>query len=109
MVGTEYISLNFGLPDLVLSKIGNQKIINTPSGIILPCIAHIRPPGVFHFVRVQISEGINKPQIQKPCKPSTLLVGKPRIVAVSLRVLKVNVACRNVQVTANDDRFSFWG
>jgi branched-chain amino acid transport system permease protein len=78
--------------------------VGLPIGYDLPI-----PPLVLVFVGALVAAGfawlISYPQLRVQGFP--FLIGKPCIVTVGFRILKVNFACRNVKVTANDDRFSF--
>lgn len=105
MIRTHDICMDISGFNLILYKIGCQNIIQTPSGIILTCIKTIRPPGIFNFIRMHISERIRKTRIQKFCELATLFRCKAGILHIGLRILYIHRCCGNIKITADNNRF----
>lgn len=95
--------------DLVRCPIGHQEVIDAPPGIPCPGVAHVAPPGIFYFIRMQISVGIDEAAAQQLLKGFPLLIGEAGASPVCLGILQIYLACGHVQVAADDDRFSFCG
>ena len=93
------VNSEFEVLDAFLSKL---------PGILLPRMEHIRPPRIsIRHIRVKISECIYKTAVKKLCHLSPLLIGKARILAVALRVLKVNLLVGHIQIPAEYHRLVF--
>ena len=61
MVAARDLAPDVGAFDLVLQPVGDDKIVDAPSGVVLPGIEAIAPPGVCAgLIRIEIPEGIRK-------------------------------------------------
>lgn len=107
MVAAHNVAMYFRIYDLILCAVIDQEIVDPPPRIFLPGMETVAPPGIGPlFVRVQVSERISKASGQKLLKLPPLFVGESCIFVVGLGVLQVDLARCNVQVPADNDRFS---
>lgn len=52
VVGAEDLGVDLGGCDLVLEGVGDEEIVQPPSDVLLAGVEAVRPPGIFHLVRV---------------------------------------------------------
>ncbi len=52
VVGAEDLGVDLGGCDLVPEGVGDEEIVQPPSDVLLAGVEAIRPPGIFHLVRV---------------------------------------------------------
>lgn len=52
VVGAEDLGVDLGGCDLVPEGVGDEKIVQPPTDILLAGVESVRPPGIFHLVRV---------------------------------------------------------
>ena len=52
VVGAEDLGVDLGGCDLVPEGVGDEKIVQPPPDILLTGVEAVRPPGIFHLVRV---------------------------------------------------------
>ena len=52
VVGAEDLGVDLGGCDLVFEGVGDEEIVQPPSDILLAGVEAVRPPGIFHLVRV---------------------------------------------------------
>lgn len=52
VVGTEDLGVDLGGCDLVPEGVGDEEIVQPPPDILLAGVEAVRPPGIFHLVRV---------------------------------------------------------
>lgn len=109
MVRTIDVIVNLCRLDFISSEVRHKEVINTPTDISFPCVHPIRPPRIFLFVWMKVSEGINKAGIKKFAKLAPFLIRKARIEMIPVRIGKVYVTERNVQIPTDYDGLSFWG
>ena len=76
------LMIDWRLFDLSAEPVGDQKIVDPPSGVVLPRLVHVAPPGIAAGgVGMEIAEGIGKAGLQKSGEALALLVGEalPRL------------------------------
>lgn len=92
--------MNFGIRNFVFGGIGNHKVVYAPSGIVLPCLGTVGPPGIgAGYVRIFITEGVGKTGIQQFRKFAALFVRKARVPYVGLGIFQVNFLMCHIYVT----------
>ncbi len=52
VVGAEDLGVDLGGCDLVPEGVGDEEIVQPPSDVLLAGVEAVRPPGIFHLVRV---------------------------------------------------------
>lgn len=52
VVGAEDLGVDLGGCDLVFEGVGDEEIVQPPSDVLLAGVEAVRPPGIFHLVRV---------------------------------------------------------
>ena len=52
VVGAEDLGVDLGGCDLVPEGVGDEEIVQPPTDVLLAGVEAIRPPGIFHLVRV---------------------------------------------------------
>ena len=80
--------------------VGNDKIVDAPTDVLLSCLHHIAPPGIFDLIRIEGTEGIGKARGEQLGKFCALLIGKSRAVVIGFGVLEVNLLVSDIQVAA---------
>lgn len=103
MIGTEYVSMNFGRPDTLSREIGYEEVVQTPTDIPSPCPRAIAPPAILCFIRVQVAERVGIPCLQQGGELATFLVGKSGVASIGIRVTQIKRGCCNIKVATNYD------
>lgn len=101
MIGTEYVSMNFGRPDTLSREIGHEEVIQTPADIPSPCPSAIAPPAILSLIGVQVTERVGIPCLQQGGELAALLVGKSGVASIGIRVPQIQRGCCNIKVTTN--------
>ena len=104
MVAAENLIVNLRTPQLIRNSVRHHKIINTPTRILLTRLKAVAPPAVLNLLRMQITEAVRKTRSLQLTELSTLLIRKACILAVSLRILQINLLSRHIQITADNNR-----
>ena len=52
VVGAKDLGVDLGGADLVFEAVGDEEIVQTPADVLLAGVEAVRPPGIFHLVRV---------------------------------------------------------
>ena len=52
VVGAEDLGVDLGGCDLVFEGVGDEEVVQPPSDVLLAGVEAVRPPGIFHLVRV---------------------------------------------------------
>ena len=52
VVGAEDLGVDLGGCDLVFEGVGDEEIVQPPTDVLLAGVEAVRPPGIFHLVRV---------------------------------------------------------
>ena len=52
VVGAEDLGVDLGGCDLVFEGVGDEKVVQPPTDVLLAGVEAVRPPGIFHLVRV---------------------------------------------------------
>ena len=101
MITSVHIWKNIRRLDLVSDAVGDEKIVNPPTHILLSCPSHIGPPRVgIALIGMQIPEGIREARRQQFIEFPALLIGKASISDICLGILEVDLIVCNVQVAA---------
>lgn len=103
MVAAEDFCVNLSVRELVAQAVGEQKIVDTPSGIFLSCPEAVRPPRVSYLFGIKRAETIHESIFQKLCHLGSFLVSETGILAICLWILEVYLLMGYVQVAANDN------
>lgn len=109
MIRAKYLVMNVSNLNFVRRKIGHEEIVNSPSDISFACIHAVRPPRVFLFVGVKVSERIDKPRIKQLPKLLSFFVGEAGVKMVSVWVCKVDGHICDIQIPTYYYGFSFFG
>ena len=92
-----------GFEDAVLQAVRYQEVVDSPAGIVLPCVEHIAPPGVgTGLIRVQVAEGIGESIVQQTAESGSLLIREAGITTVGGWVLQVDFLMGYVQIAADN-------
>ena len=87
----------------------NQKVIQPPTLVELTAVAPIWKVSELHFLRVKVSERINKLVIdQKIIEALFLLWGESRHFFTSIRIENIFDSIRYIQVATANDMFSLF-
>ena len=103
MVAAVDFCVNLCVRELVAQAVGEQKIVDTPSGIFLSCPEAVRPPRVSYLFGIKRAETIHESIFQKLCHLGSFLVGETGILTICLWILEVYLLMSYVQVAANDN------
>ena len=106
MVRTRYVVKNLSREDVLPKAFAYQKIVDTPACIPEAGTSTIRPPAIFHLVRVLKAPSVDESRAEKLREFRTFLVGKSRIEMVRRRILEVYLLVSHIHVAAHHDRFS---
>ena len=105
MVRTEDFGVNRCCCDFISDPVGYQKIVDSPSCVVLTGIEAVTPPAVCSgYIGVSEPESIREACFQQLSEAFTLLVRETRIAAVAGGVLQIDLVVRHIQVTTGDDR-----
>ena len=96
-----------GVSDALRLNAIYKKIINSPSGVALPCLEPVRPPGILLFVGVQMAVCVDETRIKELLELFPLLRRVPGAALIRFRILQIQRRRRDVEIAADDDRFSF--
>ena len=106
VIRTEDIGMDCCLFQFLIQAFRCDKIVNTPSGVLLARLKPVRPPGIDAFrIRIEKAERISEAGTKKFRHLGAFLIRETGILAVRLRILEVNLFVCNVQVAAEDDGF----
>ena len=87
VIRTENFGADRSFPDGAGQPVGNQKIVNTPSGVFLPGAEAVGPPAVCTgHVGIQQTEAIGKAGLQQGGKSVPFLIGKARVSPIGTRI-----------------------
>src|SRR5512133_1108030 len=89
-------------------RLGDEKIINSPTNAALPGVADICPPRVLNTVWIEMTVDIHKAMIEELLHPGTLLGQKTGCLLVRFWIPEVNWHMGRVKVPG-DDHISFVG
>lgn len=101
VVGAEDLGVDLGGCDLVPEGVGDEEVVQPPTDVLLAGVESVRPPGIFHLVRVLEPPGVSETRVQKPGELAALLIGEPGVAAVRVRILDVYLIVGHVHVTAD--------
>ena len=65
----------------------------------------IRPPGIFHPIRIETAVGVCKTGLQQLRKPVSLLIGESGVCAIGFRIFQIYFFMGDIHVSADDNRF----
>lgn len=100
MVGAKNIGINGRFPNLVPKPVGNQKVIDPPSGVFLPGMEPVAPPAVCAgLFRVKEAEGVRKAAVYQSLEAAPLLIGKTGAAPVGARILQIDFTVRDISIT----------
>lgn len=105
MVRTRYVVKNLSRINVVLKAFAHQKIVDTPPCISKTRSSTIRPPAIFHLVRVLEAPSIYEARTEKLREFRALLVGKTCIEVIRRRILEVYLLVSHIHIAAHHDRF----
>ena len=106
MVAAHHIAVNLCGGNLVRDALGNQEVVDAPSGVVRTGVEHVAPPAVCAGrIRMQIAERIHKAGSKQLRHRGALLRGETGIILVCFRVLEVNLFVCDVQIATDDHRF----
>ena len=105
VVGALDVGVDEGVGEMGTETIGDDEIIDTPTGVLLTRLKTVRPPGIFDLLRIEVAESIRKTCIQQVRELRPLLISETRIMTIRLGILDVNLLMRHIQVTTKDHRF----
>lgn len=106
VVGTEYFGMDLSRSNLVFQGVRDEEIVQPPTYILLAGVEAVRPPGIFHLVRVLEPPGIRESGVQKNRELAALLIGEAGVAAVRVRVLDVYLIVGYVHITADHHPFA---
>ncbi len=106
MVGAENILENFRLGKFVFERFGNEPIIDSPADVSFPRFHSITPPRILFFcARERRAKRVDKSGGERFRKRISLFDRIARISLVRFRIRQVDWLTRDVQISANCDRF----
>ena len=106
MVAAKNIRVDLGVLQFRLQPVRGDKVVNTPTGILLSGVEHIAPPAVYAGgIRVKVAESIGKSAIQQGGHFASLFIGKTGVFVVGLWILQVDLPVGHIQVATEDHRF----
>ena len=105
VVGAKDIGMDLGIVETLAETVGDDEIIDAPAGILLTGLETIRPPGIFHLVRILEAEGVGKAIGQQLAELGSFLVGEARIMTIGFGIFDINLLMGHVQVATEDDGF----
>ena len=105
MVGAEDVGMDLRIVKTLAQTVGDDEVIDAPAGILLTGLEAVRPPGILHFIRIFLAEGVGKAVGQQMTELGALLVGKARIMTVGLGILDIDLLMGHIQVTTETDGF----
>ena len=105
MVRARYLVQNLSRINVVLKAFAHQEIVDTPACVPKAGTSTIRPPAIFHLVRVLEAPSVYESRAEKFRKFRTLLVGKSCIEVVRRRILEVYLLVSHIHIAAHHDRF----
>ena len=122
MVGTKYFLSNLALLNFVHQSGGHQEVVQSPAYIFgpgeffssFPPLRALRSPAAHHvgpkcvsilFVRLKVSEGVNKACLQQVSESVSFLLSEASILLVGFGVLQVNFVVCDIHVATDYDRF----
>src|SRR5205085_367151 len=105
MVGTGNVATDEGALEPRTQGRGNQDVIDAPSDVARPGIAHRAPPGVMPAALFKFAEGVEESCFDKGAEPGPFFEGKSVRALIGLGIGQVDFGVGHVQVAAKDDRF----
>ena len=110
--GTVVAALHIGQylspEDFIPQPVRDDKVVDTPSGVVLPGVEAVGPPGIGPLpVGVEEPEGVGKAGSQQGGHLLPLLVGEAGVAPVGFGVFQVDLLMGYVQVAAVDHRLGF--
>ena len=84
-----------------------EEIVDAPSGVRRTCAETVAPPGVFNFLRMQASEGIDKARLKKAVEEPSFFRQKARVLFIRLRILQIDRTVSDIDVSTDDDIAAF--
>ena len=88
MVAAHHIHQDRGGLYFFGNAVADQKIVDTPAGVLLPGLKPVRPPGInSRLIRIEIPPGIGKTGCQQLRELFSLLIRETGIIAVCLWIL----------------------
>ena len=94
-----------GGADEIFDPVRDNKIVNSPAGVVFSGIKTIAPPTVnAGCIRIQKAEGIGKAGSQQFAKTVPFFIGETGTAPVGGRIFQVDFLMGHIQVTAGDDR-----
>ena len=91
------------ISQLLAQTVRDDKVVDAPTGILLTSLEPVRPPRVFHLLRILVAEGVRKTAGQQVAELFAFLVSEAGIMTVGLRILDVYLLVGHVQIAAEDD------
>ena len=105
MVAAHDFGVDGGVGDLAEEALAGDEVVDAPSGVLLPGLEAVGPPGVGDLGGVEGAEGVDEAAAEQLAELRALLVGEAGIAAVGLRVFQVYLLVGHVEVAAEDDGF----
>ena len=104
MVAAVVLGIDEAVLDPLAEAVGAEEIVDSPPGVLFPCVEHIAPPAVgVAPVRIEDPEGVGKAGGKKLGHLSPLLVGEAGVAPVRLVVLEVDFLVGDVHIAADND------
>ena len=101
MIGAKDLAVDGGGGDFIRNPVGYDKVVDAPSGVVLPGVEAVAPPTVdTGGIRVEVSEGIRKACIQKLCEAVPLFIGETGVSTIGGGILQIDLLVGNIQITA---------
>ena len=106
MVASEYFGMDACTGEGGGKAFRDQKIVDTPAGVLLACLETIAPPAVgIGLVGMEMAEGVYKTALEQEGHLLALLIREAGIATVGLGVLEVDFLVRHIEVATDNNRF----
>ena len=100
MVAAEVLRVDEAVLHTVAEAVGAEKIVDTPTGVLLSGVEHIAPPAVRALpIRIEQAEAVGEAGGEKLRHFASLLVGEAGVAAVRLVVFEVDFLVGDIRIT----------
>lgn len=108
MVRAGNLVVDSSICEVVLKRLTDEKIINTPANIVFSGISIMRPPSILDFIWMKSAKSINKALTDNIGNSLSFLIGEASALAILFRAGKIDVLVGSVKVATENYRFGFF-
>jgi len=99
---------NLGALDRGAQLRRDQHVVDSPSDVPRPRIGKVAPPRIMPIALREQPESVDESGIDKSLESRLLFVGESLLAAIRLRIRKIKLSVRDIQVTAKNDGLGFF-